>query len=155
MWLLRAQFTPRVTKHTLIKTVRTFFFPRYLILTKRSLSPHHTPFLFFRTLSPRCQRVSHRPRPVCLESQFCPARHGSTSALTGSCVAKGDRKRPLKGRGDRGEGEEGGAELQGKNTQPGRRVESEGGRVQDIDNLECLGGGFVSRPLTVLLNRVD
>lgn len=127
VWLLRAQFTPRVTKHMLIKTVRTFLFHRYLILTKRSLSlsPHRTPFLFFFWLYLLAASVS---RPVCLESQFCPARHGSTSALTGSCVAKGDRKRPLKGRGDRGEGEEGGAELQGKNTQPGRRVEAEGGR---------------------------
>lgn len=53
-------------------------------------------------------------------------------SVVGLCVAKGDRKRPLKGRGDRGEGEKGVAELDGK-------IWKEGG--------VCGGGGEGSRIL--------
>lgn len=56
------------------------------------------------------------PQCVCLESTARPVRHGSTSSVVGSCLEKGNRKRPLTEKGDRrgGDGEKGEVVLERK-----------------------------------------
>lgn len=118
-----------------------------------SLSPHRTPFLFFPDFIsslPACLglfvwRASFARHDMEVRQRW-PAR--AWRKATGRDHSKGEETEVKERRVE--------LSCRGKiRSRGGALRPREGGRVQDIDNLECLGGGFVSRPLTVLLNRVD